>query len=202
MVPKGIALQPMLTPNTDNANPIAAKKQPARAAGPQNRSRMALSKSHWFQYACPNFPWTAAVAPMPKKNINVLLAKMDDAGRHPASLGRLVLSGQVRLLEQRVSHCHSSPRTLQYAIYIDKKSRRHAQTATDAIEHGPAQSTTVDSCRSECVYANAASVVDIPGECSQASQRAEYQFSLRRRKLISTTAMGKGGREHGETHRK
>lgn len=199
MVPKGIALQPILTPSTDNANPIAAKKQPARAAGPQKRSRIALSKSHWFQYACPNFPWTAAVAPMPKKNINVLLAKMDDAWRQPASLGRLVYRVKSGCWgKERVSHCDFCfPRTFteEVSFYIDKKSRRHAQTAIDTIEHGPAQSTTVNSsCRSECVHADAASVVDAPGKCAQASQRAEYRLSLRRPKLISTSAMGEVGR--------
>jgi hypothetical protein len=48
-LPNGMALHPMLTPNTDRAKPKAAKKQPARAAGPQKRSRMAFNKSHWFQ---------------------------------------------------------------------------------------------------------------------------------------------------------
>jgi len=78
-LPKGMELHPILTPTTDRVNPKAAKKQPARAAGPQKRSKMALRRSHWFQYACPNFPWTAAVAPMPKKKIRVLLAKIDEA---------------------------------------------------------------------------------------------------------------------------
>jgi hypothetical protein len=51
---------------------------------------MALRRSHWFQYALPNFPCTAAVAPMPKKKIRVLLRKMDDDCLQPASLGRRV----------------------------------------------------------------------------------------------------------------
>jgi hypothetical protein len=78
-LPKGMELHPILTPTTDSVKPNAAKKQPARAAGPQKRSKIALSKSHWFQYACPNFPWTAAVAPIPKKKMSVLLANTEEA---------------------------------------------------------------------------------------------------------------------------
>jgi hypothetical protein len=44
--PNGMELQPMLTPTTERVKLKAAKKQPDRAAGPQKRSKIALSRSH------------------------------------------------------------------------------------------------------------------------------------------------------------
>lgn len=121
-----MALHPTLTPKTDNAMPNEAKKQPARAAGPQNLSRMALSRSHWFQYAWPNLPCTAAVAPIPKKKMSVLLANMEDACLHPASLG-------LRVYRVRSGCC------VLVSVHVKCPSIGSVRTFTNSAEVTPRQ---------------------------------------------------------------
>ena len=114
---------------------------------------------------------------MPKKKVRVLLAKIDDACLHPASLGRrvyLVRSGCLRKSQQGRQQKDKVGST-----YVNQESRCDPEATINPVHHCPAKTSGADrGSRCECLNSNASTIVNTPSKDPDAGKWTDNRLGL------------------------